>query len=161
MGIDEHEKDFARFKPMLEEMLPEWEKHKSRQSERSTDDQPEVDADLRAAIHAPLHESEEQIAARAEQAKANDEIEAESDRYAEAERLKVEAEAGAAAKRTQESAEIDPAPTQKQGAGAPGAVAGGNPPENAGQAIPEPSLAEQAQTGTIATDQGSTAKPVG
>jgi hypothetical protein len=38
MDLDRLAMDFARFKPMLEEMLPEWKAHKTREKELAAED---------------------------------------------------------------------------------------------------------------------------
>lgn len=220
MDIDALAKDFYRFKPMLEDMLINYKEYTARQAQAYQGPAEAVDAELHAAIHAPLHESEEQIAARADQIKANDEeeaaalaeaaqaetdaanaaLQAEADQRAEAERLQAEADAKAIdtgkpdgdggagltldhvalvpagqqpdpnATVTQLGADthlqtgardqLAAATGQNQGQGSTGAAEGGNPPENAAKALPEPSPVDQAQAETVATDQGTTAKPV-
>ena len=169
MDLDALAKDFYRFKPMLDEMKLEYDAHVARRAARPSDPEPAVDAELHAAIHAPLHDSDETIAARQVKADADhlelDEAaasrQAEADAKAEAERIQAEAdEADAQVARDRAAAEAlknAPVPGQNQGPGEGNAPEGGNPPENAGEATPEPSLTEP----TVATDQGSTAKPVG
>lgn len=111
MDIDALAKRFAKYEPMLEEMLVGYKEYQAEKAVRLADE-PVVDEALHAAIHAPLHESDEAVAARAEQAKANDDhadaaqaeldeanaiLQKEADAKVEADRLHVEAEAKAKA----------------------------------------------------------------
>lgn len=202
MDIDALAKDFARFKPMLDDMLVGYKEYQAEKAARLAGPSPDVDAALHAAIHAPLNDPPEAVAARQQQAQdnadqaaaaqaemdeANANLQAEADAKAEADRLQVEADAKAEEDRLRAEADAhqaendrvaaeapqnDAATGQNQGQGEPDGSAGGDAPENAGEAPPGASLAEQPpQTGldridevaeqpTVSTDQGTTAKPV-
>lgn len=148
MDIDALAKKFAKYEPMLQDMYANYEEWKAARSGKPT-----IDPDLHAAIHAPLHESDDALAARAEQATANDDqsgaeqaeldeananLQKEADAKAEADRLQAEIDRKAA-----ETAKTAAAAGQNQGQDAGNAAEGGKAPENAGEASPGAPLAEQ------------------
>jgi hypothetical protein len=240
MDIDALAKDFARFKPMLEDMLKNWKEWKADQeadlatADMATAPAPVITDELHAEIHAPLHDSEEQIAAKRAQAIDNgaaaesqppagdddgpaldDDGPTDADimlaRFVELGPDQVRTlltngslPAAWTSPATLWLAEQDkrdllptgndagqgsdaPAPGQNQGNGEPDGSATGEPTAEAGEALPEPSLTEQAPAEgldridevagepgqvnpvdadgrvveeVVATDQGSTAKAV-
>lgn len=186
MDIDVLTKKFALYEPMLKEMKRDYDAYVARKS--AIEAQPDViiDDELHAAIHAPLHESDEAVAARAEQAKANDDqaaaaqaeldeananLQKEADAKAEADRLQAEAEAKrlvaeAAAqaeidRKAAETAKIDAAAGQNQGHDAGNGSAGGNAPENAGEASQRAPLAELDASGSDGQHKAPEEQPKG
>lgn len=178
MDIDALAKDFARFKPMLEEMLVGYKEYQAEKAARLAEDAV-VDEALHLEIHAPLHESDEALAARAEQAKASDlvakeqadaaqaeldeanaKLQAEADAQTEAARLQAEANAKAEDERLKAEADAAQAEIDRKVAEAAknAAAAGQNQGQDAGNA-PEggkaPESAGEASQGAPLAEQAA------